>query len=134
MNDRYRKHYILVDKQPVKATLLEWAAMVETFDNRRIAETKFNLWWWGEIRVSTVFLGLDHSWADSGPPILFETMIFGGPFNDDMVRYATWDEAEKGHAEAISMHTPWGLLVGLIDKAIYEARWASWRLWHRLTS
>lgn len=28
--------------------------------------------------VSTVFLGLDHSWTPGGPPLVFETMVFGG--------------------------------------------------------
>jgi hypothetical protein len=28
---------------------------------------------------------------------LFETMVFGGPLNGEMDRYATWDEAEAGH-------------------------------------
>ena len=49
--------------------------------------------------VSTVFLGLDHGYC-GGPPILFETMIFGGPKDGYQVRYSTWDEAERGHAVA----------------------------------
>lgn len=52
------------------------------------------------VHVSTVFLGLDHSMGRSNQPILFETMIFGGPFDGYQRRYATWEEAEKGHAEA----------------------------------
>ena len=43
-----------------------------------------------------VFLGLDHSFG-SGPPLLFETMVFGGPLDEEMDRYTTWDEAEAGH-------------------------------------
>lgn len=46
--------------------------------------------------VSTVFLGLDHGWGE-GPPILFETMVFGGPLDQEMERYCTWDEAVAGH-------------------------------------
>lgn len=30
-----------------------------------------------DIIVSTVFLGIDHSFGVSGPPVLFETMVFG---------------------------------------------------------
>ena len=44
-----------------------------------------------------MFLGLDHSFADVGPPILFETMVFGGEHDQEMERYATWDEAVAGH-------------------------------------
>jgi hypothetical protein len=52
-------------------------------------------------RVSTVFLGLDHNFMGKGPPILFETMVFGGPFNHTLWRYATWDEAVTGHERLV---------------------------------
>lgn len=48
-------------------------------------------------RVSTVFLQLDHNWDPDGKPVLFETMIFGGPQDLDMWRYHTWQEAKEGH-------------------------------------
>lgn len=51
----------------------------------------------GPATISTVFLGLDHNYSGVGPPILFETMVFGGPLNHEMERYATWEEAEVGH-------------------------------------
>ena len=49
------------------------------------------------IRVSTVFLGVDHSFGPCSKPLLFETMVFGGPLNGEMDRYPTWEEAEAGH-------------------------------------
>lgn len=48
-------------------------------------------------RVSTVFLHLDHNWDPEGQPVLFETMIFGGPYDQEMWRYHTWDEAKASH-------------------------------------
>jgi hypothetical protein len=45
--------------------------------------------------VSTVFLGLDHSFE--GSPILFETLVSGGNLEGEMARYHTWEEAIKGH-------------------------------------
>lgn len=51
----------------------------------------------GDVKVSTVFLGLDHSFAH-GAPVLFETMVFGGPLDQEQERYATRDEARAGHA------------------------------------
>jgi hypothetical protein len=48
-----------------------------------------------------VFLGLDHRFGGSGPPLLFETMIFGGPLDEEMWRYSSWDAAEAGHAAAV---------------------------------
>lgn len=55
----------------------------------------------GAIRVSTVFLGLDHNHFGSGPPLLFETLVQGGPNDGDMMRYSTWDEAIAGHARML---------------------------------
>ena len=52
-------------------------------------------------RVSTVFLHLDHNWEPGGPPVLFETMIFGGPYDQEMWRYHTWEEAKVSHDKII---------------------------------
>ena len=53
------------------------------------------------INVSTVDLGLDHSFG-IGAPLYYETMIFGDDrFEDYQVRYSTKEEAKKGHKEAI---------------------------------
>ena len=49
----------------------------------------------GDVDISTVFLGIDHGF--NGRILLFETMVFGGEFDQDQDRYETWDEAEKGH-------------------------------------
>lgn len=86
--------YILKDKTPVQCDdLLEWSKWFETAD-RHIAKTEAD-----GVKVSTVFLGLDHSYGD-GPPVLFETMIFGGEHDEEQWRYYTWEEAEIGHREA----------------------------------
>lgn len=55
-------------------------------------------------RVSTVWLGLDHSYGD-GPPLLFETMVFGeSDWSDqDCKRYSTEAEARTGHAETVTL-------------------------------
>lgn len=53
----------------------------------------------GGTEVSTVWLGLDHGFG-YGPPLIFETMIFGGEHDNDTWRYATLDEALEGHQRA----------------------------------
>jgi hypothetical protein len=63
-------------------------------EERRVAVDEI-----GDVRVSTVFLGLDHGYG--GPPIIFETMIFGGPHDKYQERYSTWQEAEEGHRRAV---------------------------------
>ena len=90
-------YYILENKIPMPASLEEWAANFENINNRRVKETSLD----GNIRVSTVFLGLDHS--IEGPPVLFETMVLGGTHDFFQERYSTYEEAEKGHEEAVNM-------------------------------
>lgn len=51
--------------------------------------------------VSTVFMGIDHSFGD-GPPLIFETMVFRGPLDEHQWRYSTWGEAEAGHARVVA--------------------------------
>ena len=62
--------YILDGTTPVPASLLTWAQWYETAE-RHVADT----WVTPTVRVSTVFLGLDHQFGE-GPPLLFETMAF----------------------------------------------------------
>lgn len=89
--------YILVDRIPVaEPHLLKWGQWMQSAD-RRVAETMVE-----GVRVSTVFLGLDHGWGGKGPPVIFETMIFGGEHNQDyQTRCCTWDEAEKMHVAGV---------------------------------
>ena len=83
-------HYVLDGHNAVPAGLMEWAAMMERRD-RHVAITKI-----GTSEVSTVFLGLDHSFG-CGPPLLFETMVFGGPMDQEQDRCSTWEQAEAMH-------------------------------------
>jgi hypothetical protein len=46
--------------------------------------------------VSTVWLGLNHNWGD-GPPVIFETLVFGGPLDEEMARYTSHEAARFGH-------------------------------------
>jgi hypothetical protein len=58
----------------------------------------------GEIFISTVFLGLDHRYSGTGPPIVFETMVFGGPNDGYQERCCTWREAKAMHRRVVNMH------------------------------
>lgn len=57
----------------------------------------------GAYTVSTVFLGIDHA-LDGGPPLLFETLVFGSGlrFDPDGGRCSTWEEAERQHAAMVA--------------------------------
>jgi len=76
--------------------LLAWGRWMETAD-RHVRETMQ-----GDNRVSTVFLGLDHQFGE-GRPILFETMVFGGPHDGEQDRYSTWVEAAVGHERWVKL-------------------------------
>lgn len=49
------------------------------------------------INISTVFLYLNHRFGPDGPPLIFETMVFGGELDQECERYSTWAEAIAGH-------------------------------------
>ncbi len=56
-----------------------------------------------------MFVGIDLGFMIEGPPLLFETMIFGGEHDQEQWRYSTWEEAEAGHMKAlvIAKRLPW---------------------------
>lgn len=49
------------------------------------------------VRVSTVYLAIDHSFGGR-PPLWYETMIFGGDYDGEQQRYTTEEQAQAGHA------------------------------------
>lgn len=55
------------------------------------------------VGVSTVFLGLDHSFSETGPPVLWESMVFGTSMDGEMRRYSSREAALKGHAELVQL-------------------------------
>lgn len=94
--DGWPSYYILVGHTPVAVDLMTWAERFKGIENRVVAKTEIN----AHCDVSTVFLGLDHSFGQ-GDPVLFETMIFGGPLDRERDRYTSWADAERGHEEAV---------------------------------
>lgn len=61
---------------------------------RRVAEDTVGGW-----RISTVFLGMDHSHMMKGQPVLWETMVFPGqsPNEQHCERYTSYNDAVAGH-------------------------------------
>ena len=88
-------HYILDGHKAVPTDMMTWARWIESHRaDRRVGDTKV-----GDTRISTVFLGLDHSFG-SGPPLLFETMTFGLE-DEECERCTTWEQAEAQHAAMV---------------------------------
>jgi len=102
MTYRYprRGHWILNGHELVECDLMTWARWLEANNEARHVAADYV----GPMWVSTVFLGIDHNFSTKGPPLLFETMVFTDSEElEDITcrRYATWDEAERGHRVAL---------------------------------
>ncbi len=97
MND----NAILVDGKVVPVDdILEWGRWFETAD-RRVAMTVLNRR--KRIRVSTVFLGIDHGDLYGGRrgELWFETIVFGTSIHAAQERYPDIESARRGHARMV---------------------------------
>jgi hypothetical protein len=89
--------FILHKRKPVAVNLLTWGMWMERSRARIVKQTLLP----EGVKVSTVFLGINHGYG--GQVLLFETMIFrngekGEAYCD---RYETYDQALEGHQHAI---------------------------------
>jgi hypothetical protein len=76
--------------------LIKWAQWFEKSE-RSVAQEQI-----GESGISTVFLGLDHSFSECGSPILWETMVFGGKLDQEQDRCGgSREQAEAMHARMV---------------------------------
>ena len=89
----FRLYVLKCETIPVEAEdIMEWRDFFDS-DTDRIVKREYV----GDVFISTVFLGVDHSGTLDGPPILFETKIFGGDYDGLIERYSTFEEAKAGH-------------------------------------
>jgi hypothetical protein len=89
--------YILDGQTPQPAAdVASWDSFMAT-GTRQVADTIL-----GPIRVRTVFSGIALHTPDDQPPLLFDTVVFGGPLAGHRGRYPTWAAAEQGHAQAVA--------------------------------
>jgi hypothetical protein len=80
----------------VEQDLLKWGKWFETAEIHVGNDTI------GGVQISTVFLGLDHSFGGK-KPLIYETMIFGGKHDQYQERYYTKEEALEGHKKAVEL-------------------------------
>jgi len=98
----FRRIYYVLDAngEPERCDdWMRWAKWFEDTPARIVAREELP----NGVQVSTVFLGLDHNFFGRGAPVLWETMIFGGPHNDLQVRYTSRAAALDGHAQAVQL-------------------------------
>lgn len=88
------KKYVLdsTGNVPIECNdVIQWGLMFSNQDRKVDATTI------GDSSVSTVFLGLDHNWGE-GEPVLWETLVFDGPFDGLMDRCSgTREDAQQMH-------------------------------------
>jgi hypothetical protein len=89
--------YILDENNlPIKADIKDYIKWdLKNYEKRIVKQENIN-----DVRVSTVFLGLDHSYNEN-VPVLWETMIFGGEHNLYQERYSSYEGALEGHERAV---------------------------------
>jgi hypothetical protein len=89
-------HY---DRAGRPISLMEWVALFGDSEGRRVGYDELYGY-----QVSTVWLGIDHNFG-AGPPLIFETMVFGpeGGFDVDCRRYSTEDQARTGHEDMLTL-------------------------------
>ena len=91
--------YILDENnKPIRSTIVDCGEWLEENPERKAVKQEHI----DDIFISTVFLGLDHAW-NSGTPVLWETMIFGGEHDQYMDRYSSYEDALEGHQTALNL-------------------------------
>ncbi len=92
-----RSYYYILDGHEAVTVpdMLTWGQWWETADRRGAVVSG------GDAGKTTVFLSMDHNFGGRGAPLLFETMVFGGPLDEEQERYADWSQAEQGHKRMV---------------------------------
>lgn len=94
-------YYILENfKLKKMEDVLEWGRWMEN-GARQIGDSELDQ----DVRISTVFLGIDHGFEMKNKainPIIFETMIFGESAEGFCIRYRTIAAAINGHEKILS--------------------------------
>ncbi len=94
-------HYFDPEGNPL--SLMEWAALFEARDCDDGPES-----WWRkltkveDVTVCTVWMGLALDFH-GGPPLIYETMIFGGTLDQETYHYATKSEAWDDHERLVAI-------------------------------
>jgi len=86
------------DGEPKEATRAEWARWGGA-NPAAYAIGKNDV---DDAHVSTVFLGVDHQLTPGGLPLLYETMIFDGQWDNYQWRWSTRADAAAGHARIVA--------------------------------
>ena len=108
-------HYILQGHDVVLCE--DWVAWAIWFGgaDRAVAKDVIKRKDCDTVTVSTMFLGHDSRTGIICLPIVFESMVFGGPLNGTALQYCNWEDAQSGHRN-------------LLAESVTEAEFAAWNL------
>lgn len=84
------------DRAGNSMTLQDWSTKHSDYDYKVVVKTEV-----GDAKVSTVWLGLNHNFG-SGEPLIFETMVFGGEYDQHRWRYSTEESAREDHDRIVA--------------------------------
>jgi len=87
--------YFKRDGTPIN--MIEWAKLFDDIEYKIVKRDDLKC----GCHVSTVWLGLDHSFSDVAP-LIFETMVFP---EESQARYSTEKKAEAGHKVTVINHS-----------------------------
>lgn len=93
--------YVLNDE--LKAIAVDYKGLEEYLKNNGdpVKHIAFN--YVGNILISTIFLSVNCQWKQGEPPLVFETMVFGGKFDEHQTRYSTYEQAVAGHQAIVEI-------------------------------
>lgn len=109
------------DRKGRPINLHDWALQFEETGDRIVA-TKVIRRRNGVIVLSTVWVGVDRSFSANphADPLIFETMITGGPLDGEVVYYSSEEQARAGHVALVDAHRnlriPWLLKIWMFSR------------------
>ena len=81
------------DRSGVPISLVGWST---EFERNHVCSSQL-----GDVLVSTIYLGTDHSFRRGGPVLIYETMVFGKD-EEWCDRYPNVEAARAGHADVVA--------------------------------
>jgi hypothetical protein len=101
---RFELFFVLEGRNVVPATREgQWREFFEQTERRVVARMPLGEVAGVALEVSTVFMGVNVAGTD--PPLVFETVVFGGGEGaEKVVRSATWEAAEQAHQRLVNAY------------------------------
>ena len=86
------------DEPVIEKEIFTWSRWMGNSNRKIVAKETYK-----NLTISTVFLGMDHSWGRGQTPLLWETMVFGKDDSEEITERCsgTRKDALKMHNEVV---------------------------------